>query len=238
MNKKEYNYIWYLLTCFVEKEKNTMNFQIAKKISPYLELNLENLTNIECEINSEPIVNVDVNPFLRFNHIFNYIIDPDAETLDVNVKNLMSNIMLHLLGNVDLYLGQCKKDIIVKKLVSDIEKGCMGKQFAKKFELFKRYEKMLVGDVLYRMYYNLDMLEAFKKIIKLLYQDSIIYDNRYSYTNIVLYLNYKEEENKERIEFLKDMFLPIGLEIDIFWEKHFGVIDVPVTMVLGEIAIF
>ncbi|MGF6906263.1 hypothetical protein [Fusobacterium sp. PH5-44] len=240
MNKKEYNYIWYLLTCFVAKEKENINFRISKNISPYFELNLENLNNIEYEVDNSKIkiLDIDVNPFIRFNGIFDSIIKPDYENEDLSIKNLMSNIILHFLGELDLYLGQCRKDIIVKEIIKDIENNCMGKDIRDNFNLFKRYEKRIIGDVLYSMYTNLDMIEAFKKVVKLLYIDSIIYDNRFSGTNIVIYLNYKEKENDRKIEFIKKLFLPMGIETDIFWEKHFGVIGVPVTMIIGEIAIF
>ena len=83
------------------------------------------------------------------------------------------------------------------------------------------------------------MIEAFKKSIKKIFKDSIIYDNLSSDTNLVIYLNYmKTEENIKKVEFLKEIFLPIGLELDLFWEYHFGVIGVEITMRIGEIAVF
>lgn len=89
------------------------------------------------------------------------------------------------------------------------------------------------------MYNFLDMLEAFKKVFKAIFSDSIIYDRLTSETNIVIYLNYKKtKENMLKVDFIKEMFLPLGLEVDLFWEKHFGVIGVDITMRIGEIAIF
>ena len=89
------------------------------------------------------------------------------------------------------------------------------------------------------MYCYLNMIEAFKKSIKKIFKDSIIYDNLSSDTNLVIYLKYmKTEENIKKVEFLKEIFLPIGLELDLFWEYHFGVIGVEITMRIGEIAVF
>ena len=42
----------------------------------------------------------------------------------------------------------------------------------------------------YDMYCYLNMIEAFKKSIKKIFKDSIIYDNLSSDTNLVIYLNY------------------------------------------------
>ena len=238
MKKNEFNYIWYPLTSFMEKDNSEINYRISEVISPYIELNLENITNIECEIEKNEIVNIDVNPYYRFDDVFFYLTNPDNEKSDIMVKKVFSNLIFHLLGEVDLYIGQCKKDIIIKEIVRDIESGTLGALSAKEFQLFKRYEKVKIGEVFYGMNNSLDMIEAFKNVIKLLYKDSIIYDNQYSSTNIVLYLNYKENENKEKIEFLKRLFLPLGIGVDIFWELHFGVIDVPETCVIGEMVIF
>ena len=238
MRKKEFNYIWYPLTSFVEKENCEINFRIADVISPYVELNLDNITNVECEIEKEEIIDIEVNPYNRFDDIFFYLTDPDTQNQDVMVKSILSNLIFHFLGEMDLYLGQCKKDIIVKEIVKDIESGSLGRGVSQEFNLFKKYEKVIIGEVFYAMNNTLDMMGAFKYAIKLLYRDSIIYDNQYSATNIVIYLNYKESANKGKIEFLKKIFLPLGIEVDVFWEKHFGVIDVPETCVIGEMVIF
>lgn len=236
--KKEFNYIWYPLTSFMEKNNWEINYRLSAVISPYVELNLDNITNVECEIEKDEIIDIDVNPYFRFEDVFFYLTDPDNEKNNVMEKKILSNLLFHFLGEIDLYLGQCKKDIIVKEIVKDIEKGSLGKDCAGGFDLFKKYEKVIIGEVFYAMNNTFDMIEAFKYAIKLLYKDSIIYDNQYSITNIVIYLNYKESENKGKIELLKQLFLPLGIEVDIFWEIHFGVIDVRETSIIGEIIIF
>ena len=124
-------------------------------------------------------------------------------------------------------------------MVKNIEKGAFGEDIKGNFKVFKEYEKVIIADGLYCMYNFLDMLEAFKKVFKAIFSDSIIYDRLTSETNIVIYLNYKKtKENMLKVDFIKEMFLPLGLEVDLFWEKHFGVIGVDITMRIGEIAIF
>jgi len=238
MKKSEFNYIWYPLTSFMEKSNSEINYRIPDVISPYMELNLENITNLECEIEKSEIVDIDVNPYFRFEDIFFYLTNPDNENNDYQVKEVLHNIVFHFLGEMDLYLGQCKKDIIIKEIVKDIEGGSLGREAAIEFNLFKRYEKVIIGEVFYGMNNSVDMIESFKHAIKLLYRDSIIYDNQYSLTNLVVYLNYKEKENSDKFQLLKRLFLPLGMEVDVFWEKHFAVIDVPETCIIGEMVIF
>ncbi|AVQ29100.1 hypothetical protein C4N20_13725 [Fusobacterium ulcerans] len=236
--ENQYNFLWYPLTSFIEKNNENINFEISEIISPYIEVNMTNINNIQNEIETSD-VKVEINPFIRFNDIFQIITYPDFEEMEIELKKSLVNILFHLLGEMDLYLGQNKKDIIVKEIRKDIEKGCFGKDSTKLFKLFKEYEKHIVVDILYDMYCHLNMIEAFKKSIKKIFKDSIIYDNLSSDTNLVIYLNYiKTDENIKKVEFLKEIFLPIGLELDLFWEYHFGVIGVEITMKIGEIAVF
>ncbi|WP_278538974.1 hypothetical protein [Fusobacterium varium] len=238
IKKDEFNYIWYPLTSFVEKNNENINFEVAEIISPYIEVNMPNLNNIQGEIENNDI-KVEINPFLRFNEVFQIITYPDFAEMEVELKKSLVNILFHLLGEIDLYLGQNKKDIIVKEMRKDIERGCFGEDSKKKFQLFKDYEKHIIVDILYDMYCHLDMITAFKKAIKKIFKDSIIYDNLSSDSNLVIYLNYKgNETNIQKVEFLKEIFLPIRLALDLFWEYHFGVIGVEITMKIGEISVF
>lgn len=239
MVNKGYNYIWYPLTNFVEVENSKFKFCLSEVLSPYTELNLEAINEVKNNIESMKHQILEVNPFLRFSEIFYLLLEPNNYKNNKKLKNCIFNILIHFLGELDLYLGQNKKDIIIKEMVKNIEKGAFGEKIRDDFKIFKEYEKVIIADGLYCMYNYLDMLESFKKVFKAIFLDSIIYDRLTSETNIVIYLNYKKtKENKTKVEFIKEMFLPLGLEIDLFWEKHFGVIGVDITMRIGEIAIF
>ena len=133
--ENQYNFLWYPLTSFIEKDNENINFEIAEIISPYIEVNMSNINNIQSEIETTD-VKVEINPFIRFNEIFQIITYPDFENMEIELKKSLVNILFHLLGEMDLYLGQNKKDIIVKEMRKDIENGCLGKDSTK---LFKYY---------------------------------------------------------------------------------------------------
>ncbi len=48
----------------------------------------------------------------------------------------------------------------------------------------------------------------------------------------------EEKEEQNRLKFLQDMFLPLNCEVFLFWEHHFGIIDVKETMELDEMVLF
>lgn len=239
MENKGYNYIWYPLTNFVEIPSNDFKFSVAEIFSPYIELNLDAMNEVKSNLESQKNNILEVNPFIRFGEIFYELLNPDKYKFDKKLRESVFNILIHFLGELDLYLGQNKKDIIIKEMVKNIEKGAFGEKIKEDFKIFREYEKVIIADGLYCMYNYLDMLESFKKVFKYIFPDSIIYDRLTSETNIVIYLNYKNNKiNQLKVNFIKEMFLPLGLEIDLFWEKHFGVIGVDITMRIGEIAIF
>lgn len=234
MNKIEHNYLWYLLTNFIEIENKKIFFTIPKQISPYIELNIESMNAFLDED-----LEIEVNPLLRFENIFAGITKPDAREETQQLRKFLANLIFHYLGKIDLYTGQNKKDIIVKEIVRNIKKGCYGGANSELYKSFKEFEKYIVADIICAMYGQLGMIDAFKKAIKLIFKDSIVYDKLSSNTNLVLYLNYPEtEDNENKVKFMQEIFLPLGLELDIFWVNHFGVIGVDRTLLIGQIAVF
>ena len=56
---------------------------------------------------------------------------------------------------------------------------------------------------------------------------------------MLVYIGQKEtEKERERVEFLRDMFLPVHYQVYLFWEHHFGIIGVEETMELDEMVLF
>ena len=190
MANKGYNYIWYPLTNFIEIPSDEFKFKLSEILSPYIELNLTAITQIKKGIETEENKILEVNPFIRFADIFYILLNPDEYKYNKKLRDSFFNILIHFLGELDLYLGQNKKDIIIKEMVKNIEKGAFGEEVKENFKVFKEYEKVIIADGLYC------------------------------------------------IKFIQELFLPLGLDIDLFWEKHFGVIGVDITMRIGEIAIF
>ncbi len=237
MNKYNYPYIWYPLTSFYESQNSQIRYKIASTISPYFELNEESVNRIMLQAENE-VKEFEVNPFIRFNEIFALFNSPEKDN-NSSIVDGMNNLYLHYLGKIDLYVGQNKKDLYVKEIIKNIEAGAFGEDTSKTFNVFKEYEKHMIADILCEMYKGLGMISSFKKVVKLIYPDSIIYDQTSSQKNISVYLNYPESrENFLKIELLQEMFLPLKMKIDLFWKYHFGIIGYEVTMRIGEISVF
>ena len=51
-----------------------------------------------------------------------------------------------------------------------------------------------------------------------------------------LYVGKKEtEEERKRVSFLTDTFLPVNEEVKVFYDSHFGVMDLEETMVMDRV---
>ena len=67
-------------------------------------------------------------------------------------------------------------------------------------------------------------------------EKGIVYKNKCREKQILLYVSNNENtEDAEVIALVQELFLPLGYELDIFWEKHFAVIGQEQTMQLDEI---
>ena len=146
---------------------------------------------------------------------------------------------MHFNNFIDLQDGLNKKIILSKNIIKEIEQGYYGREEKKLFEEFDEEEKLILAENIQEVYTFNENIEGFKKIVKKIFLDSIIYDNIYSETKLVIYINYeKNNKNKRKIKFIKNIFLPLDIEIRVFWKIHFGLIGIDETMKLGEIAIY
>lgn len=79
-------------------------------------------------------------------------------------------------------------------------------------------------------------LEIFKSLFRKIYRDSMIYVGMDSANELYIYVGREETpEERRKVQFLLDTFLPIGVRTEIFYVEHFGILDVEETMVLDTI---
>ena len=145
MNRKEeYKYIWKVIQDIRNNSQKTENikFLIPKeKISSYMELNDGKLNAIEIDKNE-----IEVNPYVRFNSIFNSLNDYLIEEEEI-LEKAINNIMFHLLAEVDLQEGINYKYVILKKYIELMENGYFGEFVKNNIKYFSKTEKMKLLDI-------------------------------------------------------------------------------------------
>ena len=236
MKKEQYQYIWYSLHKLISEDKDTekIYFKVSPKISPYMELNMEEINY--AALDKEYIL--ETNPFYRFTHVFNEFMNPDLP-IGEKLKGEMVNILLHMLGNLDLQEGLNKRVLTSRLIIESIKSGRYGNEIRELFRILNRREKVIIADGIQDKYNYLREIEVFKKVFKSIYPDSLIYDSLDKEEELVLFINEKKTpENRKKEKLLEKLFLPVGLKCRKTWEYHFGVMGVDETMVLGELLIY
>lgn len=234
-NKKQYQYIWNVIYEMFQKGEdiNKIKYVLSKQISPYMEINDKDINYFDEEME------IEINPFLRFNKILSNIIDINIKKDYEEVRKIVFNVMVHILAKLDLYEGMNKKIIINRKIVKDLEEGKYGVEIKNLIKKFDKIEKINIANTINDMYKHSNGMYAFEEIIKKIYPDSIIYNNKVSEDKLVIYINsQKNEKNRKKFRLLSKLFLPMGLRTKVYWEHHFGVIGIEETMTIESSSIF
>ena len=201
--------------------------------SPYTEVVLET-------INSRSIegTEVEINPFYRFAQEF-------ATVFDVNLKGyektrlLFFDITMQYMVQLDLRQGMSKQEYALRFLLTDLLEGVCGNQAARIMEHFEKDKLCRLLRLILKLYQCGSSIYLFKEVMRCMYPDSLVYSNNEAVRQVLVYIGKKEtEDERERLKFLQDMFLPINYEVFLFWEHHFGIIDIDETMILDEMVIF
>lgn len=221
------NYLWEIMLQAKEQgiEKEKIHFTAAQRYSPYMELSEEflNLTRLE-----EPY-EVEINPYYRFNPIFQYMFLPDLEDYP-SLRNGLFQLLIQELAENDLKMGMTREEYYKKLLGRAIED--------ESFALFRGEEREILLQGMLTLYREGESIALFRQVICALISDCIVYNSNREPYEILVYIGKKKSESlKKKVAFITHQFLNIRYHIDIYYEYHFGIIGIEETMCIGEIAI-
>lgn len=227
------NYIWNILINADKKgiNRNRITFKKADIYSPYMEIAFENINEIDF---TEDTI-IEMNPWYRFHEIFKDLLDINF-TESEDLKEVLFDIVIHYLGNIDSHIGLCRKQVIKNLLIKDINNYVYGSYIKENFKVFNGYERDSFLDGLINIYECNTSLMIFKKIVRQIFTNNIIYINKDNPKDIYIYLGQRyTDENNSKIKMIIDIFLPLNMREIIFWDKHFGIIGMEQSMIVEEI---
>ncbi len=231
--------LWNII--FEAKNKNValknIYFKSSGRVSPYMEINLEELNYLELEKNK--INEFSINPYYRYFDIFMSLLDIGKENYK-ELKEELFNVYCHFLAQLEIRKGMTKVDYYLKFVDEEIKNGAFTYEFSEKFyNLFDKDEQEKIFYLIYYNYLNENNLENFCKGVQQIFVNSIIYDFKENNKEIIIFISNKNnEKNLGKIEILKELFLPLGINVILFWEKHFGLLENDDTMIIDNISIF
>ena len=154
-------------------------------------------------------------------------------------KNIENNA-INYLQELDFVSGTTVIDVICEKILEDIKNGVIGISLKKYFLLLNSEEQQYIALLIYNeKINNVNCMKNFRLGIKYFFIDSLIYRQRSEKNKIIIYINKpKNRSNIAKIKTLELLFLELGMELKVFWENHFGVVNVGETVKIDEIAVF
>lgn len=210
----------------------------ADKFSPYYE------HSFDC-INQRTVDNreIEINPLYRFSTIFEYLLHPDVKNLIFrNQQEFISflfDYLTHVLSEVDLCHGITRREIYIRKIRRELLDGVFGETARIGMNELSREKQISVADELLKVFEAGSSVQSFCNITKQIFENCLIYQNRYHTQRIYVYVGKERDENlQKQWDMLRETFLPIDIEVRIFWSEHFGIMGVNETMLSDKIAIF
>ena len=226
-------YIWEVLLKADELKfpRKNLYFIQTTTPTPYMEVASDDINRDY--IDETPI---EVNAFYRFSQIFESIIN---ETEYKEYKETLYDIIMHFLAEINMYEGLCKKEYHGLFLYDDVKSGKFGQQYKDVFQTFTQEQTSFVTESMVRLYEIGQPLTLFKSLIRKLYPKSIIYLDTLEQRELLVYIGKKEtQELRKQVDFLLSMFVPFDYVIHLFWDMHFGLIDIKETLELDEFVIY
>lgn len=230
------NYLWEVVLkaddCGTPREK--LYYVPAKICSPYVEVSF-------VDINQNVIeeTQIEANPLYRFTDIFAVIFDCNA-TVSMKTRYVLFDICMQYMIQLDLRQGLSKSEYRLRSILKNLLGGVYRNNHIKEAVTYFTHTEL--RKILIAMNFLLkcaSSIALFRQIIREIYPDSIVYLNNDSFRELLIYIGQKETvEERAKVELLTSVFLPKDYTIHLFWDHHFGIIDVDATMELDEMVLF
>lgn len=201
--------------------------------SPYTESSFDFLNSDTVEDRE-----IEINPLYRFATQLGEIFLPDVVGYE-NVRAMFLDVMLHYVAIWDLRSGGDKKELRAMYILNEIQEGRFLKSIRETLLDLELNKAKRIIFCLIDLYKCKDYITIFRKALKELYPKANLYIHSENLRKLILFTGVdKTKKDMERIEMLKELFLPISYETDIFWKYHFGIVGVKESMKIGKMALY
>lgn len=231
------NFLWdiVLRAEWQGKKEEEMFFRQAEEYSPFYE------PSFPC-INEQPPDSglIELNLLYRFSDIFQEILAPGSDRGEYEeFRAYFVDAALHAILFTDLRHGLSKRDVYIRRIRQDLCEGIFWEEAALRFRAIDFREQSRLAALLLVQMETGSSLDIFRRAVLILHPDAMLYQMKSERKKLLLYLSGEKTEKRENaMKFIQDVFLPVGFELRIFWQYHFGVIGVEETMRPDETALY
>lgn len=229
------NFVWEAALCADRSgiDREDIRYTPTQAGSPYLEVMLENLN--DCLL-TQPII--EVNPLYRFSTVFSEMFDINLSECK-ELREIFFDIYMQYMVQLDLRQRLSRKEYQIKYILKDFLSNVCQIDSRSVVLQMARGEVSQLMRLVWKLYRCGSGVQMFQEAMRILYPSSIIYENRGNTKQLLVYIGEKEnEEGKMRMEYLQAVFLPINIQVCMFWDHHFGIIGIDETMIINEVVLF
>ena len=225
------NYIWEILLRARAGgvPDQELFFAQAKECSPWYEQSFPCLNE---DAVAGPVV--EINSLYRFSAVFPELL---PEMGDSEYLRFLFDAAVHVLAAQETMMGLSKRDFYVQKLRRDLLAGESCGSVAQTVQAFSDDRQRGVASLLLMQYETGSSLLMYRKALTYFYPDAMLYQLKAHPEHLLLYLGLTDAD-RQTVQMLEDLFLPLQYQVRIFWTKHFGVWDVEASLVMDEIEIY
>ncbi len=181
---------------------------------------------------------IEINPLFRFEKIFSSLFSEDDCVLDINLKKKIENILIHYLANLDFYYGLHKFILEEEQIEQEIEKNFYGEKIKKIYINLAKKEQMIILSLLnYKNKIN-NKKSLFCEAISKIFPKAILYFYKEKRKFLLYIAENDTKENIDKMILIEDLFLDNICNLEVFWNKHFGIIEENNTMSIDNIVIY
>lgn len=156
---------------------------------------------------------------------------------DSEYLRFLFDAAVHVLAAQETMMGLSKRDFYVQKLRRDLLAGEFCGSVAQTVQAFSDDRQRGVASLLLMQYETGSSLLMYRKALTYFYPDAMLYQLKAHPEQLLLYLGLTDAD-RQTVQMLEDLFLPLQYQVRIFWTKHFGVWDVEASLVMDEIEIY
>jgi len=227
------NYIWELSIRALNKgiDPDLITYICQDNFSPYMELSFPDINE------SDTPLLVEINPYYRYHSIFKLLLDPDLEFRDI--IDMLLDLTIHHLCDIDVHMGMNRREYHINFIINDLKRGYYGHYIQDNLSIFEQNELVIVANCLIALHMMGEGVFLLKESVRQIFKGSYIFSNAEERDEIVFYLKTNKTDAKEqKIELLQYLFAPFKCTCEIYWERIFGILDVPEMMVSGEMMLY
>lgn len=234
------NFMWDMALRAYEqgKDEEELFFEQAQEYSPFFEQSFPciNERKVEGDV-------IWLNLLYRFADIFQEILAPEGLGLGegeyAQFCRYFIDAVLHAILYTDLRHGLTRREIYIHKILEELRNGTFWTDMANNFGMIEESKQGRFASLVLSQMETGSSLRIFRKGVLILYPDAMLYQIKNEPKKLLLYIrNAKTDTDGCQLQFVQDMFLPVGFELRVFWQYHFGIIGAEGTMKLDEIALY